>query len=354
LFIPQTQIQRVDFDYCKLPYLLDNFDIFLMMISTKKPVHRLSMGTAKDSEAFGQTIPFTQPDFATIMSGLKIPRHFMNFVSSNGSGVLAKSSEKEGTGLIMQTPDLGLNNPTVKITLMLFHHSPTNLTTGLLHAHFGDWHTRLPDLLKQSIPTAPKFHWLHIPIMALSIYQSDLETVRVGFGSKILRLGGGMAYKDWKAQEESSSGSNDPAVVIKGINRLIHQLACSDNRATYGMRWGTFLLEELKKGPVGGKKPEEDEPGQHREYKEYLEAIKELFTGCKETFDSLNKRVTAQHTMLYSTVSQNDNKLNYQIAKAAKSDGYDVKAIALLTTFFLPGTFVAVSTESLGYFVERG
>lgn len=305
------------------------------------------MGTAKDSEAFGQTIPFTQPDFAIIMSGLKIPRHFMNFVSSNGSGVLAKSSEKEGTGLIMQTPDLGLKNPTVKITLMLFHHSPMNLTTGLLHAHFGNWHTRLPDLLKQSIPTTPNFHWLHIPIMALSIYQSDLETVRVGLGSKILRLGGGMAYKDWKAQEESSSGSNDPAVVIKGINRLIHQLACSDNRATYGMRWGKFLLEELKKGPVGGNKPEEDEPGQHREYKEYLEAIKELFTGCKETFDSLNKRVTAQHTMLYSTVSQNDNKLNYQIAKAAKSDGYDMKAIALLTTFFLPGTFVAVSKTSL-------
>ncbi|KAF8241853.1 hypothetical protein K440DRAFT_621369 [Wilcoxina mikolae CBS 423.85] len=45
--------------------------------------------------------------------------------------------------------------------------------------------------------------------------------------------------------------------------------------------------------------------------------------------------------MLYNALSQNEGRLNYQIAKAARMDSYDMRAIALLTTCFLPGTFVA-------------
>jgi hypothetical protein len=41
-------------------------------------------------------------------------------------------------------------------------------------------------------------------------------------------------------------------------------------------------------------------------------------------------------------MSQTESRLNYQIAKAARMDSYDMRAIALLTTFFLPGTFIAV------------
>ena len=52
---------------------------------------------------------------------------------------------------------------------------------------------------------------------------------------------------------------------------------------------------------------------------------------------------------LYNRTSQSDSRLNYQIAKAARQDSYDMRAIALLTIFFLPGTFVAVSGPLLYY-----
>jgi hypothetical protein len=41
---------------------------------------------------------------------------------------------------------------------------------------------------------------------------------------------------------------------------------------------------------------------------------------------------------------QRDNKLNQLIANASKRDSSAMKALAVVTMVFLPGTFVAVST----------
>lgn len=88
-----------------------------------------------------------------------------------------------------------------------------------------------------------------------------------------------------------------------------------------------------------------------------IDGVNSKISQARERSAALNSSVMSplsvkpsQYKMLtlqkfYNTISQIDNQLNYQIAKATRMDSYDMRAIALLTTFFLPGTFVAVSVN---------
>jgi hypothetical protein len=65
--------------------------------------------------------------------------------------------------------------------------------------------------------------------------------------------------------------------------------------------------------------------------------------------------VQADHTQVYQFMAAKDSKVNITlaetsavIAKESKKDSSAMKAIAVLTMFFLPGTFLAVSSPSYG------
>ena len=64
-----------------------------------------------------------------------------------------------------------------------------------------------------------------------------------------------------------------------------------------------------------------------------------------------DRRVQSQLAVVYQFMSQKDSKTNIElaassasIAKETKRDGTAMKTIAILTMFFLPGTFLAVSS----------
>ncbi|KAF5004108.1 hypothetical protein FDECE_9381 [Fusarium decemcellulare] len=64
--------------------------------------------------------------------------------------------------------------------------------------------------------------------------------------------------------------------------------------------------------------------------------------------DTMKERMQAQQTVLFNLITQSDSLINVGLAKdskeiavASKQDSAAMKIIAILTTFFLPGTFMA-------------
>ncbi|KAF7506031.1 hypothetical protein GJ744_012278 [Endocarpon pusillum] len=84
-------------------------------------------------------------------------------------------------------------------------------------------------------------------------------------------------------------------------------------------------------------------------------AAKDLFTMLQNTFtqlkldrENMNTRLQTLATTLHNRIAQEDNSLSYsqaadmrRIAAASRRDSSAMKTIALLTSVFLPGTFVA-------------
>ncbi|KAK1240717.1 hypothetical protein MKX07_006150 [Trichoderma sp. CBMAI-0711] len=69
---------------------------------------------------------------------------------------------------------------------------------------------------------------------------------------------------------------------------------------------------------------------------------------CARVYNGIKERMESQQTVLFNLIAQSDNLINVGLAKdskemavASKQDSSAMKIIALLTTFFLPGTFIA-------------
>jgi hypothetical protein len=74
-----------------------------------------------------------------------------------------------------------------------------------------------------------------------------------------------------------------------------------------------------------------------------------LDLGCKISANrdldigSLPRRINTQMTVLYNQIAQRDAHANTAIADATKDDGTSMKTMAVLTTVFLLGAYIAVS-----------
>ncbi|KAK0661118.1 hypothetical protein DIS24_g2832 [Lasiodiplodia hormozganensis] len=82
---------------------------------------------------------------------------------------------------------------------------------------------------------------------------------------------------------------------------------------------------------------------------EYLaEYLRQSNSSIAASLGALQKRVEIQMSALYTLIGQRDSKLNLEmahdsrrLASASKRDSSSMKTIAVLTTVFLPGTFIA-------------
>lgn len=64
-------------------------------------------------------------------------------------------------------------------------------------------------------------------------------------------------------------------------------------------------------------------------------------TALEGIVSQLQKRMELQLSILYSFTSQSDNRINERIATNSGRDSTSMKILALISAFFLPGTFVA-------------
>ncbi|KAI8948827.1 hypothetical protein F4801DRAFT_555357 [Xylaria longipes] len=69
--------------------------------------------------------------------------------------------------------------------------------------------------------------------------------------------------------------------------------------------------------------------------------LSSLADSIKRHNNSMKENCQADMNVLYSIISQVDNRLNAKMAAASSHDSAAMKTLAFLTTLFLPGTFVA-------------
>jgi hypothetical protein len=74
---------------------------------------------------------------------------------------------------------------------------------------------------------------------------------------------------------------------------------------------------------------------------ELLEYNANVATGLENVVSRLQSRMELQLNILYSFTSQSDNRINERIALNSGRDSTSMKILALISAFFLPGTFVA-------------
>jgi hypothetical protein len=74
---------------------------------------------------------------------------------------------------------------------------------------------------------------------------------------------------------------------------------------------------------------------------ELLEYNANVATALERVVSGLQSRMELQLNILYSFTSQSDNRINERIALNSGRDSTSMKILALISAFFLPGTFVA-------------
>lgn len=82
-------------------------------------------------------------------------------------------------------------------------------------------------------------------------------------------------------------------------------------------------------------------PPVHRELKELLQYTINLAEGVQSHVETMRERMNLQLNVLYSITAQIDNKLSARLAANSGRDSVSMKILAVITAFFLPGTFVA-------------
>lgn len=80
---------------------------------------------------------------------------------------------------------------------------------------------------------------------------------------------------------------------------------------------------------------------QSLEMKAHIKTISSLATDQANQVTCLQKRAQALLNVIYILITQRDTRTNIQIARSAKQDSSSMTTIAILTMFFLPGTFIS-------------
>ncbi|KAI5814968.1 hypothetical protein BZA77DRAFT_317236 [Pyronema omphalodes] len=298
-----------------------------------------STNPTKRSQGFGRDIPYTRDTFEKIVDRFKLPKQFLELVSNCSSGVFARVRDiSGGLGFIIQNPD-SARTQAMKLTLILHHDPTTNLTTGILH--YWDWYSGLFEMFISLLKSDPErcLNPYYFPVTFLKAHHLWSESFRNHLGDLMLSFADLEDLEDvrgWGDREDcygegKSAAKSEQEIksIMNQISRFIHNLPTENSHAVFQGNMCEILLKEL-----------EGKHGQEELY-EVLELLKFQIAGHKEAIGSLRTRIEARNSMLYNRISQSESRLNYQIAKAARMDSYDMRAIALLTTCFLPGTFVA-------------
>ncbi|KAF8542755.1 hypothetical protein BDD12DRAFT_333402 [Trichophaea hybrida] len=229
--------------------------------------------------------------------------------------------------MMIETPNLELDSPVETVTLLLFHDDQTIITTGILH--YFDRNRYCVDVfltsVKQNLLLASAV--LHLSIFYTFMYQHDLAGCEKLSRGQVKNLSGRIGWGSVGEDIQLQVIPDDPFQAITEISEAVYTLSSIIIMAKFGMRLCDFLLEDT-------------DQKQHLEHRN-LQLLKPLFIGSQESLLALERKISARNSMLYNALSQNESRLNYQIAKAARMDSYDMRAIAPLTTCFLPGTFVA-------------
>lgn len=218
-------------------------------------------------------------------------------------------------------------------------------------------------------------HWSHpilLPILLLQNYISRSNIFAWDLDDQVVALerqtGVVFAGRTVVASERSIDPEKMPRDKIKELTKDMHTLLTDiiffERVVAWTVDCAAFLeksLKEIDMVEVQGREINE----WRRENREILEMLESIGTDAKSLCwlqKSLKERVQSQigvvsgippqslkqslMKQLYSFVAQIDNSINAKIAVSSARDSSAMKTLALITTVFLPGTYIAVKPNS--------
>ncbi|KAL6823922.1 hypothetical protein V8C40DRAFT_246843 [Trichoderma camerunense] len=148
--------------------------------------------------------------------------------------------------------------------------------------------------------------------------------------------------------ENATDSQNDYRVLVKGLGKLQSQLYLALATINSSRYMALFLRQKIQH--LNGVIPKECQQKLAPACHMLDERIEFLLSNMEHMciMDGMKERMEAQQTVLFNLIAQADSLINVSLAQdsremavASKQDSSAMKIIALLTTFFLPGTFIA-------------
>ncbi|KAK3990647.1 hypothetical protein QBC44DRAFT_358303 [Cladorrhinum sp. PSN332] len=223
-------------------------------------------------------------------------------------------------------------------SIVIKSDSNSNITTGYVLYGGSTSPDKILSRIKDEFPSNP-----HPFLVPMILWENSASKIANSIASQFFAVSEleretGFGYnhiRNNQADAGESSKAVDIADRIKALGKSTGVvIATIFNLQALSQKVG-FVLKELQ----------DDGSLAMRQRAEFLKsALEEKLTECS----MIEKRLQAQQTVIYNMIAQQDSKANISIAsdskalaEASKRDSSAMKIIAILTTMFLPGTFIS-------------
>ncbi|KAH0527961.1 hypothetical protein TsFJ059_002877 [Trichoderma semiorbis] len=190
-------------------------------------------------------------------------------------------------------------------------------------------------------------HPLLLPLLAVEI-TFETKVSHLAKNSQDLNKIEEMTGYGLSTSENATDSQNDYRVLVKGLGKFQSQLYLALATITSSRYMALFLRQKIQH--LSGVIPEECQQKLAPACHMLDERIEFLLSNMEHTYmmGAMKERMEAQQTVLFNLIAQADSLINVSLAQdsremavSSKQDSSAMKIIALLTTFFLPGTFIA-------------
>ncbi|KAI0384083.1 hypothetical protein F5Y04DRAFT_235340 [Hypomontagnella monticulosa] len=288
-------------------------------------------------------MPFDDATLKEIHSVLGIPQSY-SFLTTRNTGACGRYfAAGENPVFVYNRSN---NNGT--ISSILKYDPIANLTIGYILLGPRISFLSVRESIKSQFPEFS--HPLLIPTLMVELTAADLLNELGSIHLRLADVEGQTGYGDWGKEPIAEMG-------VRDYHRLARLLGMLDCRFSFmevavqcaGMM-NDFTLQELDR------LKEYTNSTRLRQLKGIMNSsclkqrVELLASNIKhlEMFGAIRKRMQTQQNVLFNLISQQENILNLEIARssrelaaASRRDSSSMKIIAVITTLFLPGTFIS-------------
>ncbi|KAI8941183.1 hypothetical protein NX059_002420 [Plenodomus lindquistii] len=292
------------------------------------------------------TIPFSRDMFINILRILCVPQAYLQALFTGTPKFEYYESAYGATrisGLVLRT----LMSRSEDWTLALSWVPGSRNLRGIIHGMQVDDGARLAAYLRDT--KAIMAHPLNIPItLCEMLMESDSNGVKLQ-SSDLYRV-------KWRTNIDAypnlpTSPEQDFAELTRNLNVIISRLAFHEMRVHAN---GVFVdemrsqNERIFASPQFGGRPSDEDIKWSNEQgtmsQELLDRLSHLKTEQRALLLEItcNQKIAeSQSSIVYNLVAQRDSKASLEMAKIQTQESYAMRTIAVMSIFFLPGTFVS-------------
>ncbi|KAF2035891.1 hypothetical protein EK21DRAFT_53237 [Setomelanomma holmii] len=325
----------------------------------------------ESNRATASTIPFSQDTFAEVMEFLKVPRGLFQalFTGTPKFMYYEAGDIPQRAGLLLRTPMSSTENWTLALSWDLDCRGLRGMIHGIesndmsqLAAYVGDTRELTAHPLNVAI------------ILCEMLVESDSNGVKL-HASNLYRVEKRTNFHGYTPSKSENMGGNltmtpeqDFAEMTRSLNLIISRLAFHEMR----IHANAVFIEDMRihfqridiKGTILKNNPDPDEQrrwasklrSMSRSLEERLVHLRTEQRALLLEITCNQKIAQSQLEIVYNLVAQRDNKDSLKmaatqtdIANTTKEDSFAMRTIAIMSIFFLPGTFVS-SFFSMGMF----